>query len=143
MAVRADRGGWVMSKAMSEAELQGFRERLESWREEITADLARELEASEEERYIDLAGRVGDLEDQALADLLVDENLIAIHRHVHELRELDAAIARIERGEYGECIDCGEPIPPERLEAYPSAMRCIDCQAAYERTHAQEGHPTL
>lgn len=132
-----------MSQAIGDSELQRFREQLEERRSEIEADLRRELADSGEERYIDLAGQAGDLEDQALADLLVDENLTSIHRHVHELREIDVAVARIERGDYGECTDCGEPIPPARLEAYPTALRCIDCQAAHERTHAQEGHPTL
>lgn len=132
-----------MSRVMSESELQRFRERLEERRSELDADLRRALTESGEERYVDLAGQAGDLEDQALADLLIDENLTAIHRHIHELRELDAATARIERGDYGECTDCGEPIPPERLEAYPTASRCVDCQAVYERTHAQAGHPTL
>lgn len=132
-----------MPQAMSESELQRFRERLEARRAELDAELRRELADSGEERYVDLAGQVSDLEDRALADLLVDENLASIHRHVHELREIDAAVARIERGDYGECTDCGEPIARERLDAYPTAFRCIDCQAAYERTHAGEGHSTL
>lgn len=132
-----------MSEAMSETQLQHSRERLQARRAEIDAELRRELAASGEARYVDLAGQAGDLEDQALADLLVDENLASIHRHVHELREIDAALVRIERGDYGACIDCGEPIPRERLEAYPTASRCIDCQGVYERTHAQTGRPTL
>ncbi len=132
-----------MPQTMSESELQRFRERLEARRSELDAELRRELADSGEERYVDLAGQVGDLEDRALADLLVDENLTSIHRHVHELREIDAAVARIERGDYDECTDCGEPIARERLDAYPTASRCIDCQAVYERTHAGEGHSTL
>ena len=37
------------------------------------------------------------------------------------------ALDRIERGEYGDCLECGEPIDPRRLEADPTALRCIDC----------------
>jgi DnaK suppressor protein len=37
------------------------------------------------------------------------------------------ALDRIERGEYGDCLECGEPIDPRRLEADPTATRCIGC----------------
>ncbi|CAM4192770.1 TraR/DksA family transcriptional regulator [Roseateles saccharophilus] len=49
-----------------------------------------------------------------------------------ELRDVDAALQRLERGEYGLCERCDEPIPPERLRANPSALRCTACQAAHE-----------
>jgi len=34
---------------------------------------------------------------------------------------------------YRECVDCGEPIPRERLQARPGTVRCIDCQERKER----------
>ena len=37
------------------------------------------------------------------------------------------ALARIEEGDYGDCLECGEPINPLRLEADPAARLCIDC----------------
>jgi RNA polymerase-binding transcription factor DksA len=39
-----------------------------------------------------------------------------------------AALARIEAGTYGTCVDCGRPIPDERLEARPEADRCVEDQ---------------
>ncbi|HEX3906890.1 MAG TPA: TraR/DksA C4-type zinc finger protein [Mycobacteriales bacterium] len=42
------------------------------------------------------------------------------------------ALARIDAGTYGICIDCGETIPDERLEARPEVARCIKDQAAFE-----------
>jgi DnaK suppressor protein len=44
-----------------------------------------------------------------------------------EIRAIDEALERIERGEYGTCSDCGEPIPIERLEALPTATTCVQC----------------
>ncbi|WP_328812689.1 TraR/DksA family transcriptional regulator [Rhodococcus sp. NBC_00297] len=44
-----------------------------------------------------------------------------------ELRELDDAEMRIERGTYGQCEVCGGAISDPRLEALPTARRCIDC----------------
>ena len=44
-----------------------------------------------------------------------------------ELRQIEAALERIERGEYGICVHCGEPIPEKRLEIIPHAARCASC----------------
>jgi YteA family regulatory protein len=46
----------------------------------------------------------------------------------HVLSEIDAALRRIDEGNYGICTNCGKPIPEERLEALPWATLCIDCQ---------------
>ncbi|MFI9065712.1 TraR/DksA family transcriptional regulator [Streptomyces sp. NPDC053429] len=43
------------------------------------------------------------------------------------LEELDRAVERLERGEYGQCEHCGEAIPPERLEIRPAATTCVRC----------------
>ena len=43
-----------------------------------------------------------------------------------QLREVEAALARIEAGEYGTCEVCGKEIPDERLEAVPWTTLCID-----------------
>ena len=44
-----------------------------------------------------------------------------------ELQRIDAALQRIDEGEYGYCIHCGEEIAPKRLEVDPSAPLCIKC----------------
>jgi uncharacterized protein (DUF983 family) len=43
----------------------------------------------------------------------------------------------------GACNDCGEPIGYNRLMAYPTAKRCVQCQEVYEKTHAGNLHPKL
>ena len=53
-------------------------------------------------------------------------------REVDELVTLDAALARIEAGTYGECADCGVSIPAPRLQASPEGTRCIPCQEKAE-----------
>lgn len=45
-----------------------------------------------------------------------------------KLRQVEAALARIESGEYGECVECGETIKPGRLKARPETPYCITCQ---------------
>lgn len=53
-------------------------------------------------------------------------------RETAELRGIEAALNRIEAGTYGQCMDCGEPIPEARLHAAPQALRCIVCQEKSE-----------
>jgi RNA polymerase-binding protein DksA len=47
---------------------------------------------------------------------------------IETLREVDAAIERMNNGSYGKCESCGAVITPERLEARPVARLCMDCQ---------------
>lgn len=44
-----------------------------------------------------------------------------------------AAIARLGAGTYGDCVDCGKPVPEGRLEARPEAARCVTCQTRHDR----------
>lgn len=49
-----------------------------------------------------------------------------------EMNELEEALKRLRDGTYGICVDCGNEIPEARLEARPTTVRCIDCQASLE-----------
>jgi DnaK suppressor protein len=49
------------------------------------------------------------------------------------LRNIEAALNRIDDGSYGLCRDCDEPINPKRLEFDPTALRCIDCASKLEQ----------
>jgi len=53
-------------------------------------------------------------------------------RRTAMLRDIDAALRRIDDGAYGLCIDCDEPINPKRLEFDPTALRCVDCASKFE-----------
>jgi DnaK suppressor protein len=46
------------------------------------------------------------------------------------LTAIDSALARLDAGTYGYCERCGQPIPPERLAARPTATRCVTCASA-------------
>ena len=45
-----------------------------------------------------------------------------------QLKQIDAALARLNSEEYGVCVDCGDAISRGRLEAIPWALRCVGCQ---------------
>lgn len=50
-----------------------------------------------------------------------------------EVAQIDAAIARIDAGEYGMCVECGQEIDPRRLQALPYATLCTECAARAEQ----------
>lgn len=50
-----------------------------------------------------------------------------------KVKDIDAALASMEKGNYGICERCGEPIAPERLEVKPDATLCLNCQREVER----------
>lgn len=55
------------------------------------------------------------------------------------LEEIDGALSRIQDGTYGQCADCGSPIPPRRLEALPFAMLCVTCQSSADKRSRRAG----
>ncbi len=59
------------------------------------------------------------------------EAVLAVARR--QLDQVLAALARIEHGTYGTCVDCGGPVPEGRLEAKPEAARCVSCQGRRDR----------
>lgn len=111
-----------------------LKERQRKLRSEIREGLMR----SATERYKDMAGMVSDSGDEAVADMLADLGIAEIDRDVQELREVESALARIGTAKLGVCADCGEAIGFERMQAQPSAARCLTCQGRHERGYA---HP--
>ncbi len=66
--------------------------------------------------------RMDAMQQQAMA-------LAIERRRASALARIDAALARIEAGEYGWCVQCGEPISPKRLALDPALPTCITCAA--------------
>jgi RNA polymerase-binding transcription factor DksA len=66
-------------------------------------------------------------------DLESDLAAVLLARCWEALTEIEEALARIGRGDYGTCAGCGSAIPYERLEVVPAAQRCVSCQAGRGR----------
>lgn len=49
-----------------------------------------------------------------------------------QLAQVQAALGRLDEGTFGVCVECGQPLPDERLEARPEAARCMQCQTREE-----------
>lgn len=101
------------------------------------ADIADELRDRAQELRARIAHIEGRLADPLSADgpdraieLELDDALDSVEVELlKELREIDAALARFAAGTYGLCTACGEPIDLARLEALPTARRCMACEA--------------
>ena len=61
----------------------------------------------------------------AAEDILADVEVLATEHDL--LREIDDALARLEEGTFGKCVQCGQAIAEERLKALPYTPRCIRC----------------
>ncbi len=81
--------------------------------------------------------------DEPVADLESSIELSGIERDADELNAVLEALARMERGRYGLCAECGAPIAYERLLAQPQAPRCIRCETERERLRARPSLPAL
>jgi RNA polymerase-binding transcription factor DksA len=128
---------------LSSNELQDFKDRLEKRFYELREIIRLELINTEQQSYIELAGKIHDIEEQSVADLLVDLNLADIDRHVDEIRDIDAALMRIAQRSYGICSDCGQDVDKKRLLAEPTASRCHACQQRHEQNYIQAPHASL
>lgn len=97
-------------------------------------DIKREAQAQDD--YLATATEVNDPGDASFASLTVDVANAEATRDLFEIRGIEAALARMDEGEYGTCVQCGVDIPYARLEVQPTADRCVPCQENYEKTHA-------
>jgi DnaK suppressor protein len=113
----------------------------------MTPERARELLAAERERIerslADLGEPVGTDELSTLDDP-ADQGSVLHERELEvglveglrrELETLERAEARLAEGTYGLSVESGDPIPDERLEAYPLAERTVDEERRFARGH--------
>jgi len=82
----------------------------------------------------------GDKVDQAIASLEREDTSMHLQAEISELHEIQDALKRIERGEYGVCENCGKAVGAPRLQALPFATLCLKCKQQEEE--AAEGYET-
>ena len=118
---------------INENELNELRENLLNYKKQLQQEIHDELIKEGSNSSISLAGKVHDKQEESLSEMLTEINLAMLSQHQHELKNLERALQRMNDGEYGTCIDCDAPIAIARLQAYPTAVRCINCQAKHEQ----------
>ena len=115
----------MTEKVLTETQLSTLKEMLLRKRGEIlvASTGTRPLPAS-----VDVNSRQGDLADQASGNNEVHIQLKLKQTDAKILQAIEEALYRMEKGVYGICRDCGDPIAPARLEAIPWTRVCISCK---------------
>jgi DnaK suppressor protein len=117
--------------------------RLTKRQAELLSEIREHRTQSEEHPYSEIAGDGSDSGDEAVADALVDVENALVGNRIIELRDIEAAIKRMDDGSYGNCVDCDGSISVERLETYPTAKRCVICQSRREKMYHHPSTPAL
>jgi DnaK suppressor protein len=117
---------------LSESQLLLLASKLKGQHAELRAEVQEDRAKSDDERDRRSAREVQDRGDEANTDQWRETNAAMIDHHVDEISGIQAALSRVESGTYGLCVDCGEQIGFQRLQAYPSANRCLACQSKAE-----------
>ncbi|MDH3348131.1 MAG: RNA polymerase-binding protein DksA [Desulfobulbaceae bacterium] len=119
---------------MDSDRLVKFKEQLEAMKKDIISDV--------EQTLVEMTthpGNIPDPNDRATFESDRNFELRLRSREQKLMSKIDEAIARIDEGTYGICLDCGEGITIKRLEARPVASFCIDCKTSQEQKEKAQG----
>lgn len=124
----------MTDSALTPTDRARLKAELEARRTQLRVEVKAQLAGSGDDRVVGLRNRIQESGDEwGVADGLAELDLAEVRHVLADLTEVDAALARMRDGTYGECVDCGIEIAPARLAVYPTARRCIKCQDAYEK----------
>jgi DnaK suppressor protein len=113
---------------MNDRQRDYFRRKLIEWRNEILRESKGTLDQLQEDDH-----HLPDLTDRASSETEKALELRTRDRQRKLISKIDAALRRIETGEYGFCEETGEPIGIRRLEARPIATMSLEAQERHER----------
>jgi DnaK suppressor protein len=114
---------------MDKRKAKSYRDKLLDRREGLVGQV-QAAEAYSRERDAEATQDPADM----AANAYTKELLMSMSTNDRQLLDsIDAALARIEGGEYGYCDNCNEPIQEKRLEALPWAQHCVTCQEMNEK----------
>jgi RNA polymerase-binding protein DksA len=123
-------------KRLAKKELGYYKQKLLAERDRILRELGRITESINEASDEQEAAKQS--YSNHLADIGTDymekeKNYYYADQEGQYLKAIEAAIERIEKGDYGLCMECGDLISEKRLEAVPAAELCINCKDKKEK----------
>lgn len=111
------------------ARIQAFRTLLETRRRELQQVLKHDADTTRpvtlDQQSVGRVSRIDAIQQQQMA--LANQQQAKVL-----LGQIEVALRRVESGEFGDCLHCGEAIAKARLQVQPWASLCIDCQSASE-----------
>lgn len=93
-----------------------------------------EIKEDSRERYCLDKNELSDILDEASANIQTTQDIRFRNRELFFLKKINKTLDRIEKGTFGLCDDCDDPIAFERLLARPTAELCISCKEAAEHS---------
>ncbi len=93
-------------------------------------EIEKELARLSQEKVSD--DQLQDPTDQAMASTMEEINISLQNNERSEYQMILKALEMIDKGTYGICTECGQPIAEKRLKMIPNATRCLACQEALE-----------
>ncbi|MDT8408776.1 MAG: TraR/DksA family transcriptional regulator [Wenzhouxiangellaceae bacterium] len=109
---------------------------LEAWRRQIEQQIAELSELSEQSRESQAPVELDQTRMGRLSrmDAMQGQQMAQATdaRRRRQIAALKLALKRIDSGEFGECLECGEPIAEARLQSNPAVTLCIGCASASE-----------
>lgn len=121
---------------MNEFQIEYFRQKLEDWKSDLLSESRETLEHLKSENFNE-----PDLTDRATIESDTAFELRTRDRYRKLIDKIDAALRRVDNGEYGYCEETGEEIGIKRLEARPVATMTIEAQErheSYEKQHNED-----
>jgi RNA polymerase-binding protein DksA len=128
---------------LTNAQLKKLKTKLLDRQRTLVQEVREKREQASNESSAEGIGTVGDAGDESVLRMITDLDITEAGRDVEELRDIDAALRRMDDGTYGTCDECGQEIGFPRLEVQPTATRCIEDQEKFEKTFATRQTPTL
>lgn len=112
---------------MNEEKLGFFKKELETKLENLRAKYATKDLLEKAKSYA-----MSDINDIAASEIERSEYFHIREKEISSMGQIEAALKKIEEGDFGVCDSCGEEISEKRLLAYPLTMLCFDCQTEVE-----------
>lgn len=118
------------SKGLTDKQREQFRTMLLRMKEDLLRSIQKTIALQKTAR--DREQTTGDDSDLANIETERDYQYLMGTRDREKLLKINEALIRLEKGEYGICQECGEPIGIKRLRAMPFALLCVRCQEEEE-----------
>jgi len=112
---------------MNPRQLAHFKRLLDDWKSELSDDIDRTVHTMQDEATI-----FADPNDRASQESDMALELRNRDRERKLIKKIDETVAKIEAGDHGYCEACGVEIGLQRLQARPTASKCIDCKTLEE-----------
>ena len=122
---------------MNKTELDGYRKQLTDLQSRLDGDISHLAEEALRKNQREASGNLSSMPIH-MADIGSDNfeqefTLSLLQNEESVLKEIALALDRIDKGKFGDCEECGNPIPKPRLATLPYTRYCVDCARKLEK----------